>query len=124
MSPKYVGFGEAVQLFFKNYTNFKARSTRSEYWWWCLAAIIAGVVLNIIGAIVGSTVGNVLSGIWGLATLIPGIAIVIRRLHDIGKSGWWILIGLIPLAGAIILIVFAVKESGPANEWGEPAKAN
>ena len=118
MSPKYVGFGEAVTLFFSNYTNFKARSTRSEYWYIWLFSFLVGILITVVQYATGL---KFLSLIWSLATLLPGLGLSIRRMHDIGKSGWWILINLIPIVGAIIFIVFAATASGPANQWGEPA---
>ena len=105
---------EATKLFFVRYADFKGRSRRSEYWW-------ASLSLAVIGAIVGAILGN-LSFIWSLAVLVPGIAINVRRLHDIGKSGWYYLIGLIPLVGGIILLVWCCKDSVEDNEWGPNPK--
>ncbi len=119
MSPKYVGFGEAVKLFFSNYVNFSARSTRSEYWYVCLFSLLISIPIAVIDSAIGV---NVLSILWTLATLIPGIAISIRRMHDIGRSGWWLLINLIPIVGAIIFLVFTCKASDGSNQYGEPAK--
>jgi uncharacterized membrane protein YhaH (DUF805 family) len=63
-------------------------------------------------------------GLYGLGVLVPGIAVTVRRLHDIGKSGWWGLVALIPLIGSLILIYFAVKDSQPeTNEYGPNPKA-
>lgn len=106
-----VSFGEAIKLFFKNYTNFSGRSSRSEYWWVMLFNMIISAIFTIITI-------PVLTGLWSLVTLIPGLALAIRRLHDVGKSGWFLLIGLIPLVGVIILLVQYLKESEPANNWG------
>lgn len=105
---------EATKLFFIRYADFKGRSRRSEYWW-------AGLGIGILGAIVTGILGD-LSFIWSLATLIPSLAICIRRLHDIGKSGWWYLIGLIPLVGSIILIVWFCQDSTEDNQWGPNPK--
>ena len=119
MSPQYVGFGEAVKLFFINYVNFGGRSTRSEFWYWQLFSFLVSLILGIFTTFIGL---NFILWLFSIATIIPGLSLSIRRLHDIGRSGWWLLIGLVPLVGAIILLVFDVTESGPANEWGEPAK--
>ena len=105
---------EATKLFFTRYTDFNGRSRRSEYWWSSLS-------IAIIGAIVSAILGD-LSFIWSLAILVPGIAVSVRRLHDIGKSGWWYLIGLIPLVGTIILIVWFCKDSTEDNQWGPNPK--
>lgn len=119
MSPSYVSFGEAIPLFFKNYTNFSGRSTRSEYWWFVLFNVLIGIAIIIIGVIAEPL--SYIGYIWELAILVPSLALAIRRLHDIGKSGWWLLIGLIPLVGAIILLVFYCQSSDGSNQWGEPA---
>lgn len=114
-APAQVSFIDAIKLFFIHYADFKGRSRRSEYWWaWLFTALVAGVLSAIVPA---------LSGVWSLAILVPSLAISVRRLHDIGKSGWWYLICLIPLVGSIILLVWSCKDSGPDNQWGPNPKA-
>ncbi len=112
-------FQQAVQSGLQNYANFKDRSCRSEYWWWFLFAIIVGVVGAVIDAIIGI---QIVSFIAGLALLLPGLAVGVRRLHDIGKSGWFILLGIIPIInfiGVFVLIYFFVQPTQPVpNEWG------
>ena len=110
-----VPFMEAVKLYFIRYADFKGRSRRSEYWWASLAICILG---SVIGAIIPD-----LSWIWTLITLVPSVALSIRRLHDIGKSGWWYLINFIPVVGQIIIIIWACKDSTEANQWGPNPKA-
>ena len=105
---------EATKLFFVRYTDFNGRSRRSEYWWAYLGIVIISAVLT--------TVLGELAYIWTLATLVPQIAVSVRRLHDIGKSGWWYLIGLVPLVGLIILLVWMCKDSTEDNEWGPNPK--
>jgi len=107
-----VGFGEAISLGFKNYINFSGRATRAEYWWWFLFIVVTGVVLAIIDGVTGI---GVLLNIFNLATLIPGLALGARRLHDIGKSGWWQLLWLAIIVGWIIMIVWYCK---PGNQLG------
>ena len=103
-------FGEAVKSFFDNYANFSGRATVSEYWW----AFLFNFALNfVLGGI------PVIGVIVMLGTFIPGLSLSIRRLHDTGKSGWYLLMGMIPLAGAIILIVQYCKESVGDNQWGQ-----
>ena len=109
-----VGFFEALKLYFVNYANFSTRSRRSEYWW-------ASLGIGILGYIAGLILGD-LSGLWTLATLIPGIAIGVRRLHDIGKSGWWYLLILVPLVGPILLLIWFSKDSTEDNQWGPNPK--
>lgn len=122
MSPQHVGIVDAIKLFFTNYTNFSGRSTRSEFWWWILANAGIILALNLVLGSISATALMVIGIVYYLGTLIPDLSLSVRRMHDIGKSGWALLLGFIPIAGAIILLVFAAKESGPANQWGEPAK--
>lgn len=115
-----MNFTEAVKTVFSNYCNFKGRARRSEYWYFFLFNLIVSFVLGIIGNVTGLTF---ISGIYSLAVLLPGIAVSARRLHDIGKSGWWLLISLVPLVGAILLIVWTVKDSEPgSNQYGDNPK--
>ena len=104
---------------FKKYAVFGGRSRRKEYWYLVLFNIIVGVVLAGIDVLLGtfSFAQNIglLSAIYSLAVLIPSLAVTVRRLHDIDRSGWWIFINLIPLIGAIVLLVFAVSEGTLGN---------
>ena len=104
-----------------NYANFDGRARRSEYWYFALANFLVGFILGIIGGFV--PVVMYISYLYSLAVLLPGIAVAIRRLHDIGKSGWYLLVVLIPIAGAIWLIVLLATEgtTGP-NEYGPDPK--
>ena len=98
---------EALQWYLtviKNYVGFEGRASRSEFWYFTLINFIIVVVLNIIGIL---TLGS----LYALATLLPSIAVSIRRLHDIGKSGWWLLVGFIPVIGIFVLIYFYVQAS-------------
>lgn len=111
----------------KKYAVFTGRSQRAEYWYFALFYFLIIVALSIVDTAAGTM--NVtyeiglFSSIFGLAMIIPSLAVGVRRLHDIGKSGWWILIGLIPLIGAIVLIVFACMDSQPgANAYGPNPK--
>ena len=106
----------------KKYAVFNGRARRKEYWMFILFYFIIAVVLSIIEAFVG--IVGVLSGLYGLAMLIPGIAVGVRRLHDTNRSGWWLLIGLVPLIGAIVLLVFFVQDSQAGeNQHGPNPKA-
>ena len=130
---RQVSFGEALPLFFKNYANFQGRSSRGAYWWLILINILIGFGLGVIDGLVFtdmvlSTGGfGILGGVYSLATLIPGLALSFRRLHDVDKTAWWLLLALIPLIGAIVLIIFTVQEGtsgtnkfGPDEEAGRP----
>lgn len=105
----------------KKYTVFDGRAHRTEFWMFTLVNIIISVALSIVDAVIGTggDYGGLLSGIYGLAVLIPSLAVGARRLHDTGRSGWWQLLALIPIVGAIILIVwFATKGHESENEHG------
>lgn len=105
----------------KNYANFSGRARRKEFWFFTLVQFILLVIAQIIDAIIGTDF--VLYALVVLALLIPSLTVSIRRLHDISKSGWWYLIALIPLVGAILLIVwFATETKQENNQWGQPAK--
>jgi uncharacterized membrane protein YhaH (DUF805 family) len=105
----------------KKYAVFEGRARRKEYWMFVLFNLIVSVVLSILGRFAGLIV---LSWIYSLALFIPSLAVSIRRLHDTNRSGWWILITLIPIIGAIILLVFLVQDSDPQeNQYGSNPKA-
>lgn len=109
-----VDFLTAIKLFFTRYTDFQGRSRRSEYWWVVLFNCLAS---GIISAILGD-----LGWIWTVVTFVPGIALAVRRLHDVGKSGWWYLWVLLPFVGQIILLIQFCKDSAPENQWGPNPK--
>jgi uncharacterized membrane protein YhaH (DUF805 family) len=105
-------FQEAIKVCFQKYAEFSGRAKRPEFWWFVLFTFLASLILGM--------VSNVLSGLFSLATIIPSIAVGARRLHDIGRSGWWQLLGLIPVIGWIILIYCCAQEgNASANEFGE-----
>jgi uncharacterized membrane protein YhaH (DUF805 family) len=110
----------------ERYAKFDGRSRRAEFWWYFLANVIISVVFNIIDAVIGSGMGagiGILGFIYSLAVLIPGLAVAVRRLHDTDKSGWWLLIALIPLVGLIVLIVFWATDGDPQpNRYGASEK--
>lgn len=141
-------FGQSVKHVFGNYATFQGRASRSEFWWWYLFTSIVSFIVfipvipwytELLNASVSETValpaltglatfGLILSTIWSLAILIPTIAVAIRRLHDTGRSGWWLLLWFLSCCfgiGAIILIIFWVLPSTPGpNRFGEgPAQA-
>lgn len=112
----------------KKYAVFSGRAQRAEYWYFVLFYVLISLGLSMIDGFVGTydpeTSVGLLSGLFSLATLLPSIAVGVRRLHDTGRSGWWLLIGLIPVIGAIVLIVFFVQDSAPGdNDYGPNPKA-
>lgn len=111
-----MSFTEAIQSGFQNYANFNGRAMRSEYWYWTLFAFGVGIVASIVDAIIG--VPNLTSTLSSLALLVPGLAVGARRLHDIDRTGWWLLISL-TVIGVILLIYFFVQPSQvAANKYG------
>lgn len=107
----------------KKYATFTGRSRRKEYWMFMLFNFLISFALGLVDGILFSSEIGILSTIYSLFILVPSIALTVRRLHDIGKSGWWCLIGLIPVIGAIVLLVFACFDSQPGdNEYGPNPK--
>ncbi|MFJ5864057.1 DUF805 domain-containing protein [Streptomyces parvus] len=100
----------------KNYAGFSGRARRKEYWMFTLINFVISLVLTIIGNAIGV---EFISYIYSVAVIIPALAVAVRRLHDTGRSGWWLLIALVPLVGAIVLIVFLASEGKQeTNEHG------
>jgi uncharacterized membrane protein YhaH (DUF805 family) len=124
--------GAAVKRFFKKYTAFSGRASRSEYWWVALVLGVVGFVLQILTGLLGAAgststssgnvpgpgavVGLILIIVFYLAVLIPSIALLVRRLHDGNFSGWIVLLGLIPGLGGLALFIFALLPSNPAGQ--------
>jgi uncharacterized membrane protein YhaH (DUF805 family) len=131
--------GQAVKtVLVTKYATFDGRATRSEYWWYQLCWMICGALLLIPmvvalastptdGNMTGTSqtvffAGLAVFGVFVLATLVPGLAVTVRRLHDVGMSGWMYLISLVPYAGGLFLLVAACLDSKPANKWGPNPK--
>ncbi len=126
----------------KQYADFRGRARRKEYWMFTLFYCIFALVALILDIIIGTTYSSegvldsilnegtttqigLIEGIFNIAILIPSTAVSVRRLHDIGRSGWWLLLVLLPIIGLIWLIVWAIFDSHPeTNEWGPNPKAN
>ena len=104
----------------KQYVGFSGRAQRMEFWMFTLINYVIMIGLYIIDIVVGL---GFLGALYALAVLLPNIAVGVRRLHDTNRAGWWLLIGLIPLIGAIVLLVFFIQDSqaGP-NEYGPNPK--
>jgi len=101
-----MNFQESVKTCFSKYVDFNGRAVRSEYWWFALFNLIVSIVLTIISP-------KLLANIYSLATLLPALAVGVRRLHDTNRSGWWLLLWLVPVIGWIVLIVFLAQDSVP-----------
>ena len=119
----------AVKSVLGKYATFSGRASRSEYWWWTLALIIVFVLLGINdGAIIAPILGfeqfapnagQPLSLLVALSILLPSLAVSVRRLHDTDRSGWWVLVGLVPLIGNLVLLFFYVQKGADGeNQFG------
>jgi uncharacterized membrane protein YhaH (DUF805 family) len=114
---KKMSFADAVRTCLSKYVDFQGRAMRSEYWWFVLFTIIVEIVTTVIDK--GVLGYPVLYTIAALGLILPSLAVAVRRLHDTDRSGWWLLISLIPLIGAILLIVwFCTKGSVSQNRFG------
>lgn len=114
------GFQDSVRTVFSKYATFQGRARRPEFWWFALFNFIANFAASIVDlTLFGANDFSPLSTLFSLAVLIPSLAVGARRLHDIGRSGWWQLLGLIPIIGWIILIIWFVKKGDEhPNEYG------
>jgi len=118
--PSKTSFVGAIKKGFRGYVVWNARSTRAEYWWWTLFAVIVAIVSSILDSIIfGGDLGSVtpLYTLTTLALFLPGLSVWIRRLHDIDRTGWWVWLGLIPFVGLIVLLIFTLLPSkvGPTR---------
>lgn len=117
-------FGQSISRCFSKYCTFTGRASRSEYWWWILFTAIIGILFGIpsgLQSIHESSPSGlpVISYIVSAVLFLPSLGVLFRRLHDTGKSGWWWLIGFIPVVGTIILIVFCCQPSQTfPNQYG------
>ena len=121
-----VEFVESIKLFFGNYVNFKGRSSRGAFWWWTLASMLIGAVLGVAdGLLFGweETDLELFSGLFGLATFLPNLAISVRRLHDVGRSGWWLLL-VLTIIGVLVLLFWWVQAGErETNKYGPDIEA-
>lgn len=118
-------FKTAVSTALHKYATFSGRARRSEYWWFVLFQTLISIVATVIDAGVFGTEWDSTgpaSVVTTLALLLPSLAVTVRRLHDCGRSGWWFLIVLIPLVGAIVLLVCTLKDSVADNQYGPSPK--
>jgi uncharacterized membrane protein YhaH (DUF805 family) len=127
-----MGFTEAIRSGFDNYVNFNGREARPAYWWWVLFGALVSLVTRVLDGLLGSNIVRtnqygteigigIISSLVGLALLLPSIAVLVRRLHDTDRSGWWYLIVLIPILGWLVLLYFLVIAGTPSdNRYGPP----
>ena len=113
-----MSFSEAIRSGFDHYAKFDGRASRPAFWWWLLFGVLVAIAANILDAIIGTVI---LSIVVALGLLLPNLSVSIRRLHDTDRTGWWILLGLIPIIGFIVLLVFYLQKSDPGeNSYGPP----
>ena len=119
-------FMTAVRTCLSKYVDFSGRARRSEYWYFALFNFLVGIVTSVLDAILGTgydnSTGGLVNTVGSLALLLPSLAVGVRRLHDTDRSGWWILIGLIPIIGWILLIVWFCTDSKDDNQYGPNPK--
>lgn len=102
-------FGESISTCFSKYATFDGRATRSEFWWFALFTVLASAILGMIS--------ETASGVFSLAVLLPSLAVGARRLHDTDRSGWFLLLWLLPVIGWIVVLFFATQESKEPNRF-------
>ncbi len=104
---------------FARYVDFKSRSTRPQYWWWVLWSTLISWGTTFVDLALGAGLGLLAF----LVMFLPSIAVAVRRLHDIGRSGWWYLLIFVPIIGWIALIIFFCQKTDPqSNQWGQPPR--
>ena len=115
-----MNFAQAITAGFRNYVNFTGRASRSEFWFWVLFAILVSIAATLIDVMLFSdSEMSPLSTLAGLALLLPNLSVSVRRLHDLDRSGWWVLLGLIPIVGLIIIIIWNCSKGTPGpNRFG------
>lgn len=118
---------DAVRSVYGNYANFSGRATRSEFWWFWLFYTLVIVALSLVAAAIapggGGSIAFIGIAAFAIGSIIPIIAVTVRRLHDTGRSGWWLLLGFVPLVGGLILLFFYLQPSTPGPNAFGPAAA-
>jgi uncharacterized membrane protein YhaH (DUF805 family) len=117
-------FSEAVRTCFEKYATFRGRARRSEFWWFTLFVFLVQAGLGVLDTALfgmGPDATRLLNPLFSLAILLPSLAVSVRRLHDIGRTGWWVLIYLVPVVGLLVLLWWYTRpgEAG-ANRFGPP----
>ena len=116
-----MSFGESVRTVLSNYASFDGRAMRSEFWWFALFYLLVQLAGGVLDAMLFPNSFGPIGALASLALLLPYLAVAARRLHDIDRTGWWQLIGFVPVIGAVVLIVFFVQRGTPGpNRFGAP----
>jgi uncharacterized membrane protein YhaH (DUF805 family) len=108
--------GQAVASVYRQYIGFSGRATRSEFWWFWLFYVVVILVLVAVRA-------STLAGLFALVSLVPSLAVAVRRLHDVGRTGWWLLLGIVPFGGLVLLVWYLFPSKESANQYGPPPGA-
>jgi uncharacterized membrane protein YhaH (DUF805 family) len=132
-----MGFGQAISTCFSKYVTFQGRARRSEFWWWVLFIVIGSMIAGFLDGLFSTTYSfggeedvtvytqtGWIGSVFFLVTLLPGISVAVRRLHDTDKSGWWWWLGFLCFIGWIVLFIFYVSDSGPDNRFGPNPKGS
>ena len=120
-----VELGTAIKLGFQRYIDFTGRSARAEFWWWLLFLVVANIALSVADKLTSNfptfgPIGGELRGLFILATLIPSFAVGVRRLHDINRTGWWLLLCLALVIGWLVLLLWTNERGNDgANKYGQ-----
>lgn len=114
---------DSVRTVLSEYATFSGRARRSEHWWFALVSGVVTLLVDVLYATTRSTAFDLLALLVVLASVLPSLSVLVRRLHDTGRSGWWYPIALVRLVGGIVLLVFTVQDSQPgANQYGPSPK--
>jgi uncharacterized membrane protein YhaH (DUF805 family) len=116
-----MSFSEAIRSVFSQYAGFAGRARRSEYWYWLLFTVVLTTAASLLDRPLMNRSAGIVSIIVGLVLILPNLAVGCRRLHDIGRSGWWQLIGLTGIGGIVLLVFFAMDSQGD-NRYGPSPK--
>ena len=117
-------FQGSVRIVLEKFADFTGRAPRSEFWWWVLFTVILDIGVSIIGALLDLVFGghfmlHLLRLLLALALIVPGLAVAVRRMHDSDRSGWWLLVGLVPVIGWVVVLVFYCLPGTPgSNRFG------
>jgi len=110
-----MNFQQAIVSGFQNYVNFSGRAARSEFWYWALFVLLVNIAANIIDAGIGT---GVIGALASLALFLPGLAVSVRRLHDLDRTGWWLLIALTGIGIILLIVWYCMKGTTGSNQYG------